>query len=100
MRRLAFFDVQSRHLLARYQFVSLDDKLDKYTREFKLLFNEEELEEAERRFRLAAIGGSSASISNRRDSQDLDESVDCSSIHSEEQLDLYIRAPGEGNATK
>jgi hypothetical protein len=78
--------------------LNLDEELDRYTREFRLLFDDDELEEAERRFRLAAISGSSASISgmntsSRHDSADLEELTDNLSVHSEDTFE----APGAGN---
>ncbi|KAI6190606.1 hypothetical protein M3Y97_00136700 [Aphelenchoides bicaudatus] len=87
VRRLSCFETQN-------------DQLEKYTKEFKSLFNEEEIEEAEQRFRLAAIGGSSASISAMNSSSiDLDESHECSSVHSEEQpFDMNV-LPGAGHVS-
>jgi hypothetical protein len=106
VRKLSFFETHGEFFIQ--SFINKDtevkcghlvDQLERYTREFKQLFNEEELQEAERRFRLAAIGGSSTSISgmnsSRRDSLDLDESHECSSLHSEEPLDMNV-IPGAG----
>lgn len=87
-----------------------DEQLAAYTHDFKSLFNDAELEAAERRFRLAEIsdtsfanlGGGSAEhdtstqptiASSRADS--LNGSLDTTSVHSED-LDLNATAPGAG----
>ncbi|KAI6236611.1 hypothetical protein M3Y95_00176100 [Aphelenchoides besseyi] len=91
IRKLPFFDNS----------VS-DEQFDQYARNFRALFNLEEVEEAERRFRLAEITGTHSTIStsasavSMNDSRraSLDESLDTTSVHSEE-LDMTA-APGNG----
>ena len=124
VRKLPFFDVDG--MFARSTAIaaphsrSADEQMSVYSREFKSLFNDAELEAAERRFRLAEISGGApyasstsstvvtlgagdcnlsprgAVASPRADS--LSGSLDTTSVHSDD-LDLNSTAPGAGVRT-
>ncbi|KAI6223605.1 Mic1 domain-containing protein [Aphelenchoides fujianensis] len=95
VRKLPFFDA-----------AAADEQFDRYAREFRALFNVEEVEEAERRFRLAEISGPHSSTApsasgvsvddSRRGS--LDESLDTESVYSDfdQNVDASGVAPGGG----
>ncbi|KAI6223759.1 hypothetical protein M3Y99_01429200 [Aphelenchoides fujianensis] len=95
VRKLPFFDA-----------AAADEQFDRYAREFRALFNVEEVEEAERRFRLAEISGPHSSTApsasgvsvddSRRGS--LDESLDTESVYSDfdQNVDASGAAPGGG----